>query len=222
VSGNPPHLGTFWAELAGAAERRRQERPGGVSVVEKPPRQAQPLLVLARHLIDELERVRDECAEQCQVSVVAIGTGQRRRCRLADDRREQGGPRNGASAAFMHDGDQLGPAQSLGAAGHFDGSSRRGRREIRPRPETFGRKDVDDDRTRLGGPGVTVREPVGADGPEAESHPLQAGHDVRQGTTHSANVRDHVAVLTDLRRELSVLDRMQQHHLAADESPRHL
>jgi hypothetical protein len=32
----------------------------------------------------------------------------------------------------------------------------------------------------------------------------------------------HVTVLTDLRRDLPVLDLMQQHHLPADESPRHV
>ncbi|TIC83852.1 hypothetical protein E8D34_14915 [Nocardioides sp. GY 10113] len=57
-----------------------------MAVVQEVGRQAQSPLALAGHLLGELERVRDERTEQREVVVVTLRPGQRRRCRLADDR----------------------------------------------------------------------------------------------------------------------------------------
>jgi hypothetical protein len=43
-------------------------------------------------------------------------------------------------------------------------------------------------------------------------------HRLQRGLVR-ADVRDHVAVLADLGRDLPMLERVQQHHLPADEGP---
>ena len=116
----------------------------------------------------------------------------------------------------------LNTAQRLGTARHLDGAPRGGVvvRSARSPSPSGASTSMTTGAVRQ--PGCSDVPAVCTDGLQGESEPLDAGHHLRQGTGDRPNVRDHVTVLTDLRRDLSVLDRVQQHHLPADESPRHI
>ena len=66
---------------------------------------------------------------------------------------------------------------------------------------------------------VPVCQAVGADPVERESHFLQLRHDSGDRRRVSPDIRDHVAVLADLRRNVSALERMQKDHLTPNHRP---
>jgi len=141
---------------------------------------------------------------------------------LDDDGSEQIGAGHETPAAAGQDHlHLLNPMEGLGAARNLDCPAGWCRREVGARTDVVRGEYIHQDRWVERLVLVAVSPTVGTHAVRLEVLALQGPNEGQQRVRSGADVSDGVSVLTDLQRLAAMLEGVEQHHLPADEHPRH-